>query len=55
MMAKRSARALSDPGSPFASPTGSDDALEALCMEFYAKKMAHDEAAKELHQLARNM
>ena len=34
----------------FASPTGSDDALEALCMEFYAKKMAHDEAAKELHR-----
>ena len=46
----REHRALSDPGSPFASPTGSDDALEALCMEFYAKKMAHDEAAKELHQ-----
>jgi len=35
-------------GSPFAAPTGSDDALEAAVMEVAAKKMAHDEAAKEL-------
>ena len=34
----------------FAVPTGSDDALEAVCMEFAAKKMAHDEAAKELRK-----
>jgi len=35
-------------GSPFAAPTGSDDALEAAVMEVAAKKMEHDEAAKEL-------
>jgi hypothetical protein len=35
-------------GSPFAGPTGSDDALEAAVMEVAAKKMEHDEAAKEL-------
>ena len=35
-------------GSPFAGPTGSDDELEAAVMEVAAKKMEHDEAAKEL-------
>jgi hypothetical protein len=35
-------------GSPFAAPTGSDEALEAAVMEVAAKKMEHDEAAKEL-------
>ena len=37
-------------GSPFAAPTGSDDALEAAAMEVTAKKMAHDETAKELRK-----
>ena len=37
-------------GSPFSGPTGSDDALEAAAMEVTAKKMAHDETAKELRK-----